>query len=518
MKGREDVDENTRKDIEEMLTRGEKLRRRIQGAASDESGSDEDEDEEDEDDGDVGGGIAKIKKNAFDELKKLQDDDEEAEDDKRKGKSVFEMKFMKAAMARQAVAANREVDDFIREMGGCVDGADDSDAEAETQEADPSSGVVVARAGGRVVYRPGAATHKASSSQTNLAQPPASDTSSVTLHSTDLLSPPPPSPTVVKRSGLSAPAPSADAPTPTPEAVNPWLVRPDEDSSSAKVAKKTNTVVVGKDSKAADKSKNKLNKQAQKLEEERDKKRDDAVVEIDVDAVLTLPASSSLGGAGPSKVSDSASKAKAATTSSSSAKAAKAKQAAAPAAPGINDDDDDGSDANSEVDAQEKALNLKGKGKANGLKAFEQRDLVALAFAGDNVVQSFEEAKRREIASDAPKEVDTTIPGWGSWGGQGTKRAPPKPQRIKKIAGIDPTTRADYGKKHIIISEKRDKKAAKYLVKDLPYPYTSKAQFERAMEQPLGVEWNTRVGFQRGTLPRVVKKPGVIIEPLEKVI
>lgn len=43
-------------------------------------------------------------------------------------------------------------------------------------------------------------------------------------------------------------------------------------------------------------------------------------------------------------------------------------------------------------------------------------------------------------------------------------------------------------------------------MKDLPYPYTSKAQFERAMERPLGVEWNTRVAFQRGTLPKVVKK------------
>ena len=116
------------------------------------------------------------------------------------------------------------------------------------------------------------------------------------------------------------------------------------------------------------------------------------------------------------------------------------------------------------------------------------------------------------------------------------RKAPTKPQRIKKIAGIDPTTRADYNKHNIIISEKRDKKAGKYLVKDLPYPYTSKAQFERAMERPLGVEWNTRVGFQRATLPKIVMKvrdfssiqevvnnklclpiqPGIIIDPLEK--
>lgn len=49
---------------------------------------------------------------------------------------------------------------------------------------------------------------------------------------------------------------------------------------------------------------------------------------------------------------------------------------------------------------------------------------------------------------------------------------------------------------------------AKYLVKDLPYPYTSKAQLERSMETPLGTEWNTRVAFQRGMLSKVVKKVG----------
>ena len=94
----------------------------------------------------------------------------------------------------------------------------------------------------------------------------------------------------------------------------------------------------------------------------------------------------------------------------------------------------------------------------------------------------------------------------GTWGGQGTRRNPPKPHLIKKIAGIDPKSRADFGKAHVIISEKRDKKAAKYLTKDLPYPYTSKAQFERTIEMPIGREWNTRVATQRATLPKVTKK------------
>lgn len=160
----------------------------------------------------------------------------------------------------------------------------------------------------------------------------------------------------------------------------------------------------------------------------------------------------------------------------------------------------------------------KGKANANGVKAFAQRDLVARAFAGDKVVQDFAMQKRREMQEDAPKEVDTTLPGWGSWGGQGTKKAPPKPHLVKKVAGVDPKTRADHGKAHVIISEKRDKKAAKYQVKDLPYPYTSRAQFERSVETPIGTEWNTRVAFQRATLPKVVKKPGVVISPLEKLL
>lgn len=72
------------------------------------------------------------------------------------------------------------------------------------------------------------------------------------------------------------------------------------------------------------------------------------------------------------------------------------------------------SDEQSEVDAQEERLHeKKGKGrKKDAVKAFEQRDLVARAFAGDNVVREFAEEKGREVESDAPKEVDMTLAGW----------------------------------------------------------------------------------------------------------
>ena len=96
------------------------------------------------------------------------------------------------------------------------------------------------------------------------------------------------------------------------------------------------------------------------------------------------------------------------------------------------DDQDDDDDRAEGVEGTETGLTLKGQRKASGIKSFGQRDLIFIAFAGDNVVQvrsfqsscltvidnyyyssqNFGEAKNREIASDAPREVDTTKPGW----------------------------------------------------------------------------------------------------------
>ncbi|KZT73253.1 Utp14-domain-containing protein [Daedalea quercina L-15889] len=486
MKARGELDVDQRREIAEMLDRGEKLRRKIQG----EGGSDEESDEDSDEDEDGEGAAERIKASAFEELTALENAgaDVPAEGGK-KGKSIFEMKFMKDAMARQQHQVNEEIDDFVKEMGGQVHGEDEDAQDVAGEQGEQTYGGSVQRVGGRATYRPGPPGADSLRPTGSLA----SDTSSVTLKSTDL--PGPSQPT-----SPQAPSPLSQQPVTLPPAedVNPWLARSED---ADRPAQKRHEVAVSKHSASADKSKDKLRKRKQKHEEEKEKAKEDAAVDISMSSVMTLGSSSA--SAGPSE------KHKHATTS----KAAKSVKSARRQP----EEDDSDSDANSEAEEQERLLvDPKGKGKAKGVKAFQQRDLVARAFAGDNVVQEFAEAKRRELQEDAPKEVDTTLPGWGSWGGKGARKAPPKPHLIKKVAGIDPTTRADYGKAHVIISEKRDKKAAKYLVKDLPFPYTSKAQFERSIDAPIGTEWNTRLGFQRATLPRVVTKPGQIIAPLEK--
>ncbi|QRV97720.1 U3 small nucleolar RNA-associated protein 14 [Ceratobasidium sp. AG-Ba] len=244
---------------------------------------------------------------------------------------------------------------------------------------------------------------------------------------------------------------------------NPWL-SVGSTSITGKIARKSNAVETTK-----------VQKLQAKSETERSKAREDAVVEIDMTQAMTL--------------------------SDAQVDQRKTKQKGPKETPSAKVDSayQDSEDEGSEMDECAPT-------------AFKQRELVAMAFAGDNVVEDFAVEKQRVIEEDAPKEVDTTLPGWGSWGGRGTKRSAPRPSLVKKIPGVDATKRTDAGKSHVIISERKDKKAAKYLVKDLPYPYTSKEQFARSMATPIGAEWNTRVAHQRATLPRVVKKRRLAVD------
>jgi U3 small nucleolar RNA-associated protein 14 len=132
-----------------------------------------------------------------------------------------------------------------------------------------------------------------------------------------------------------------------------------------------------------------------------------------------------------------------------------------------------------------------------------------------SVAQEFEEEKRKETEADAPFEVDDTIPGWGSWGGKGAPRSKRAPL-VRQVPGIDAASRQDAKLKHVIISERRDKKSTKYLVKDLPFPYTSAAQREQALRQPLGPEWATATTMKIARKPDVIHRPGVLISPVTK--
>jgi U3 small nucleolar RNA-associated protein 14 len=118
---------------------------------------------------------------------------------------------------------------------------------------------------------------------------------------------------------------------------------------------------VKKTSAASDKSRNRLHKHRQNLEGEKFNAREDAAVDVSITEVLHLD------------------KAPINRVSNSTHSVTKKEQ--------VNDEDD--SDRNSEAEDQEDSLARKKKMKPKDrqIKAFAQRDLVALAFAGDKVVQ-----------------------------------------------------------------------------------------------------------------------------------
>ena len=143
----------------------------------------------------------------------------------------------------------------------------------------------------------------------------------------------------------------------------------------------------------------------------------------------------------------------------------------------------------------------------------EQKEMIAMAFAGDNVLEEdFLKEKAKLVDDETNKDEDVTLPGWGSWGGQGVKNKRPQKRIIKKAA--PQSTRKDSGKKLVIISERVQKKTQKKMVTNVPFPYTSKQQFERSIRTPTGKEWNSAATLKRNITPAVSTKAGAIIEPM----
>ncbi|KAG5381544.1 hypothetical protein IGI04_033014 [Brassica rapa subsp. trilocularis] len=150
-----------------------------------------------------------------------------------------------------------------------------------------------------------------------------------------------------------------------------------------------------------------------------------------------------------------------------------------------------------------------------------QAELINRAFAGDDVVGEFEKEKQEVLNQEVPEpEKPVLLPGWGQpWptNKRGyhqikTTRKEEDAQRKREEAL---KTRKDFRLKHVIISEKVDKKAEKLHTTTPPFPFTSKEVFEHSMRMPIGPEFNPSTVVGDLNRPEVVKKTGVIIKPVK---
>ncbi|CAN8288772.1 unnamed protein product [Cochlearia groenlandica] len=149
-----------------------------------------------------------------------------------------------------------------------------------------------------------------------------------------------------------------------------------------------------------------------------------------------------------------------------------------------------------------------------------QSEIINRAFAGDDVVDEFDKEKQEVLNQEVPEPEKTVLVlGWGQWTNIQNKRGLPswmvrEHGDAKKKREEALKTRKDARLKHVIISEKLDKKAEKLHTKTLPFPYTSKEVFESSMRMPIGPEFNPATIVEALNRPEVVKKNGVIIKPV----
>lgn len=96
--------------------------------------------------------------------------------------------------------------------------------------------------------------------------------------------------------------------------------------------------------------------------------------------------------------------------------------------------------------------------------AIRDQELVARAFAGEDVVGEFEREKEQIAEDDDDKIVDNTLPGWGSWVGEGVSNREKKRNQgrfLTKIEGVNKNKRKDAKLDKVIVNEKRVKKVSK---------------------------------------------------------
>ncbi|XP_027692065.1 U3 small nucleolar RNA-associated protein 14 homolog A isoform X1 [Vombatus ursinus] len=148
-------------------------------------------------------------------------------------------------------------------------------------------------------------------------------------------------------------------------------------------------------------------------------------------------------------------------------------------------------------------------------KEVTQKQIIKEAFAGDDVIADFQKEKREAEKASTPKDIDLSLPGWGQWGGPGLVISARKRRRFL-IKAPKAAPRKDKHLPNVVISEKRNIQAVAHQVNVLPFPFTHQNQFEETIKMPVGTTWNTPRAFQKLTAPRVVTKPGHIIEPIKE--
>ena len=91
---------------------------------------------------------------------------------------------------------------------------------------------------------------------------------------------------------------------------------------------------------------------------------------------------------------------------------------------------------------------------------------------------------------------------------------PKKKRKEAPVTVVPPTGAA--ANPRVILNPKRHKKAGLLKVAQVPYPFTSRSEYERYMARPVGNDWNAAPAVKKLTRPAVSVRAGAAVEPIRK--
>ena len=126
------------------------------------------------------------------------------------------------------------------------------------------------------------------------------------------------------------------------------------------------------------------------------------------------------------------------------------------------------------------------------LTKLSQQDLLHMAF-DDEDQEDFAQQRSEELAPERPPEQPDVL-GWGSWT---RRRAPHRDRRRSARRHLLPLYRRQAQCEPARHPEPETaKKAGLLKVAQVPYPFTSRSEYERYMARPVGDDWNAAGGSQ----------------------
>ncbi len=147
------------------------------------------------------------------------------------------------------------------------------------------------------------------------------------------------------------------------------------------------------------------------------------------------------------------------------------------------------------------------------LTKLSQQDLLHMAF-DDKDQEDFAAQRSEALEPEKPPEQPDLM-GWGSWTGEGAPAPRPKKKRKEAPVVVAPPTGAAANPR-VILNPKRHKKAGLLKVAQVPYPFTSRSEYERYMARPVGSAWNAAPAVKKLTRPAVSVRAGAAVEPIRK--